>query len=277
MSRDNMVPSSSHHTVFNFRKRTFHNKGIGNRPPNCLAKEDMPPSRKSLSRAFSLLFVLPYSLVAAFTSKLDDLSPFLAGRSVDTAASTFGSQINQDDYFTASPTVALFPTGETTSEGKLDSFLDYGDDNSQAGLISSDPTEISRCGQNPEGLTQVPSGKGRFKRQKNDQCPPDANLAKPGVVEQKVPVKNQIPGQIQDDEKLQNPGLNWEPFFRIQKPAPGRTNEGKCRDLEYQVPVCFAPLKSGIIPPMTFLAGLTGMLDPVTLDRMLTLMTPYET
>lgn len=242
----------------------------------------MPPSRTSLNRAFSLLFVLPYSLVAAFPSKPGDLSPILAGRSVDTAASTFDPQINQDESVTGSSMVALSPTGETTSEGKFDTLLGYGDENSQAGLISLDPTEISRCGQNPEGLSQVPSGKGRFKRQTNDKCPAGAYLAKPGVVEQKVPVKDQTPGQTpgqiqQDDEELQNPGLNWEPFLRIQKPPPGRTNEGKCGNLQYPVAVCFAPLRSSIYPPMTFLSGLMGMLDPVSLDGMLTLMTPYET
>lgn len=173
--------------------------------------------------------------------------------------------------------VALFPTDETTSEGKFDTLLGYEDDNSQAGLILLDPTEISRCGQNSEGLSQVPSGKGRFKPQKdNDKCPPDAYLAKPGVVEQKVPVKDQTPGQFRDEEKLQNPGLNWEPFFQIQKPPPGRTNEGKCPNLQYPVAVCFAPLRSSIYPAMTFLSGLMGMLDPVSLDSMLTLMTPMR-
>lgn len=237
----------------------------------------MPPSRKYLNRAFSLLFVLPYLLVAAFPSKPDVLSPVLAGRSVDTAASTFDSQINQDESFNGSPMVELFPTARTTSEGRLDSFLGYGDDNSQAELISAEPSEISRCGQNPEGLSQVPSGKVQIKRQTNDECPPDAYLAKPGVVEQKVPVKDQTPGQIQDDEKLQNPGLNWEPFFRIQKPPPGRTNEGKCRNLEHPVAVCFAPSRSSIVPGMALLGGLMGMLDPVSLDSRLTLMIPYET
>lgn len=237
----------------------------------------MPPSRERLNRAFSLLFVLPYSLVAAFPSKPDHLSPVLAGRSVDTAASTFDPQINQDDSFTGSAMVALFPTGETTSEEKFDTLLGYGDDNSQAGLISADPSEVSRCGRNSEGTSQDPSGKGRFKRQTNDKCPPDAYLAKPGVVDEKVPVKDQTPGQTQDDEELQNPGLNWEPFFRDQKPPPGRTNEGKCRDLEFQVAVCFAPLRSSIVPPMALLGGLMGMLDPVSLDRMLTLMNPYVT
>lgn len=237
----------------------------------------MPPSRKRLNRAFSLLFVLPYSLVAAFPSKPDNLSPVLAGRSVDTAASTFDSQINQDESVTGSPMVELFPTGETTSERKLDTLLGYGGENSQAELISADPSEISRCGQNPEGLSQVPSGKGQFKQQANDQCLPDAYLAKPGVGEQKVPVKDQTPGQVQDGEKLRDPGLNWEPFFRIQKPPPGPTNEGKCRNLEYQVAVCFAPSRSSIVPGTALLGELMGMLDPVTLDRMLTLMIPYET
>lgn len=275
ISPEILVPSSSHHTVLNFRKRTHHNKGIGNRPPDCLTKEDMPPSRKISNRAFSLLFFLPYSLVAAIP-KPDDLRPILAGRTVDTVSSSYDSQINQDESVTGSPMEALFPAGETTSEGKLDSFLDSKDYNSQAGLISSDPTDISRCGQHPEDLSQVPGGKWRFKRQKTDQCPPHANLVKPGGVEEKVPVKNQTPDQIHE-EKIQNPGQNWEPFFQIQKPPSGRTNEGKCRSLEYQVAVCFAPLRSSIFPPMTFLGGLMGMLDPVTLDRMLTLMTPYET
>lgn len=237
----------------------------------------MPPSRKSLNRAFSLFFVLPYSLVAAFPSKPDHLSPVLAGRSVDTAASTFDPQINQDDSIIGSSMVTLYPTPETTSEEKFDTLLGYGDDNSQAGLISADPSEISRCGQNPEGRSQVPSGKGRFKRQKNDKCPSDAYLAKPGVVEQKVPVKDQTPGPTQDDEKLQNPGLNWEPFIRVQKTPPGRTNEGKCDNIEHPVAVCFATLRSSILPSMALLGGLMGMLDPVSLDRMLTLTNPYET
>lgn len=237
----------------------------------------MPPSRKSLSRAFSLLFILPYPFVAAYPSKSYLLSPVIAGRSVDTAASTFDPQIYQDDSITGSTMVALFPTGETTSEEKFDILPGYGDDNSQAGLISADPSEISRCGQNPEGMSQIPSGKGRFKRQTNDKCPPDAYLAKPGVVQQKVPVKDQTPGEIQDDEKLQNPGLNWEPFFRVQKPPTGRTNEGKCRNIEHPVAVCFAPLRSSIVPAMSLLGGLMGMLDPVSLDSKLTLMNPCET
>lgn len=169
--------------------------------------------------------------------------------------------------------VELFPTGKTTSDGTPDTLLGYGDDNSQAELVSAEPSEISRCGQNPE---QVPSGKRPIKRQTKDECRPDAYLAKPGVVEQKVPVKDQTPGQIQNDEKLQNPGLDWEPFFQIKKPPPGRTNEGKCRNLEYPVAVCFAPLRSGIVPGMALLGGLMGMLDPVSLDSMLTLMIPYE-
>lgn len=236
----------------------------------------MPP-RKNLIRAYSLFFVLPYSLIAAFPSKPDSLSPVLADRSLDTAASTFDPQINQDDSFIGSSMVTLFPTPETTSEEKIDTLLGYGDDNSQAGLISADPNEISRCGQNPEGRSQVPSGKGRFKRQKNDKCPSDAYLAKPGVVEQKVPVKDQTPGQAQDDGKPQNPGQNWEPFIPVQKPSLGRTNEGKCDNIEHPVAVCFAPLRSSIVPSMALLGGLMGMLDPVSLDRMLTPTNPYET
>lgn len=226
----------------------------------------MPPPRKRLNRAFSLLFILPYSLVAAFPPKPDDLGPVLAGRDVDTTALTFDSQIDQSGSVTGSPIVELFPTGETTSKGQLeDILLGYGAGHSQAELISADPSEISRCGQNPAGLNQAPSGKRRFKRQKNDLCLPDA---KPGVVEQKVPVKDQIPGQLEDDQRLGDPGLYWEPFFRAQKPQPGRTNEGKCPNLGYQVAVCFAPLKSSIVPGMSLLGGLMGMLDPVSLDRM---------
>lgn len=212
-----------------------------------------------------MLFILPYSLVAAFPSKPDNLS----GRDVDTATITFDPQINQDGSVIGSPIVELFSTGETTSKENLeDTLLGYGDGDSQAELISAEPSEISRCGQNPGVLNQVPSGKRRFKRLKPDQCPPDGNLAKPGVVEQKVPVKNQAPGQLEDEEKLQDPGLHWEPFFQIQKPQPGRTNEGKCPNLEHSVPVCFAPLKSSIVAGMALLGGLMGMLDPVSLDSM---------
>lgn len=224
-----------------------------------------------------MVFILLYSLIAAFPSKPDDPSTVLAGRSVDTTESSFDPQINQDGSITGIPILEIFPTGETT-EGKLgDTLRGYGDDKSQVELISADPSEISRCRQNPEGLNQVPSGKRRFKRQQNDICLPDANLAKPGVVEQKIPVKDQTPDQIQNGQKIQNPGLYWEPFIPNQKPPPGRTNEGKCRNLEYKVAVCFAPLGSSIVPGMTLLGGLMGMLDPVSLDRMLTLMIPCET
>lgn len=244
----------------------------------------MPPSRKSSNRAISLLFILQFSLIAAFPSKPEDLSLVLAGRSVGTAASTFDWQINQDGSITGIPIMELFSTGEARSDGKLEDTLPgYGDDNSQtnsqAELISADPSEISRCGQNPEGSSQAPSGKGRFKRQTLDECIPDANFAKPGVVEQKVPVKNQnqgqIPGQIPDEQKLQDPGLHWEPFYRTQNPPPSRTNDGKCSTLEYKVAVCFAPSRS--VPAIALLGGLMGLLDPVSLDRMLTLMIPCET
>lgn len=225
-----------------------------------------------------MFFILPYSLVAALPPKPDDLGPVLAGRDVDSTALTFDSQIDQSGSITGSPIVELFPTGETTSKGKLeDILLGYGDGNSQAELISADPSEISRCRQNPTGLNQVSSGKRRFKRQKNDQCLPDANLVKPGVVEQKVPVKDQIPGQLEDDQKPRDPGLHWAPFFQIQKPQPGRTNEGKCPNLEYQVAVCYARMRSSIVPDMSLLGGLMGMLDPVSLDRMLPLLIPCET
>lgn len=234
----------------------------------------MPPSRKSWNQAFSLLFILCYSLVAAFPSKPGNLSPVLAGRDVDTAASTFDSQINQDGSVPDSLIAELFPTGETTSNGNPeDTELGYGDGNLPAELISTDPRETPRCGQNPEGLTQVPSGKGRFKRQKTDICLPNAHQANPGAVEQKTPVKGQIPGQ----EKPQDPGLQWEPFWQFQGPQPGVTNEGKCPNSEYGVAVCFAPGRSSRIPSSSLLGGLMGLLDPVSFASMLTLIILCET
>lgn len=232
----------------------------------------MPPSRKNWNRAFSLLLILPYSLVAASPSKPHDLSPVLAGRDVDTAASTFNSQLNQDGSVTGSLIAELFPTGETTSnENPENTLLGYGDGNPQEKLISADPSEISRCGQNLEGVNQVPSGKRWFRRQKNDFCQPDAFQTKPGAVEQKTPVKDQIPVQSPDQGE-QSPGLGWEPFLQLGKPQNGATNEGKCPSLDYQVAVCFAPWRSSVIPPVALLGGLMGLLDPVSLGSMLTLI-----
>lgn len=234
----------------------------------------MSPSRKSWNQAFSLLFILCYSVVAAFPSKQGDLSPVLADRDIETAASTFNSQTNQDGSVPGSLIAELFPTGETASnENPEDSLLGYGDGNPPAELISADPREIPRCGQNSDGLTQVPSGKGRFKRQKPDICLPDAYQANPGAVEQKIPAKGQIPGQ----EKPQDPGLQWEPFLQLGKPPPAVTNEGKCLNSEYPVAVCFAPGRSSRIPSSPFFGGVMGLLDPVSFGSMLTLTIPRET
>ena len=234
----------------------------------------MPPSRKSWKQAFSLLFILRYSLVAAFPSKPGDLSQVLAGRDIDTAASAFNSQINQDGSVPGSLIAELFPTGETTSnENPEDTLLEYGDGNPRAELSSADQREIPPCGQNPHGSTQVPSGKGRFKRQNPDICLPDAHQANPGAVEQKIPVKGQTPGQ----EKPQNPGLQWEPFLQFQKPQTGVTNEGKCLNSEYPVAVCFAPGRSSRVPSSLLLGGVMGLLEPVSFGSMLTLTIPRET
>lgn len=234
----------------------------------------MSPSRKSWNQAFSLLFILCYSLVAAFPSKPGDLSPVLAGRDIDTAASTFNSQTNQDGSVPGSLIAELFPTGETTSnENPEDSLLVYGDGNPPAELISADSREIPRCGQNSDGLTQGPSGKGRFKRQKPDICLPDAYQANPGAVEQKIPAKGQIPGQ----GNAQDPGLQWEPFLQLGKPPSGVTNEGKCLNSEYPVAVCFAPGRNSRIPSSSLFGGVMGLLNPVSFGSMLTLTIPRET
>lgn len=229
----------------------------------------MAPSRKSWHGAISLLFILPYSLVAALPSKLDDLSPVLAGRDVDTGPSTFNSQINQDGSVSDNIIADLFPTGGPTSNGNPEDTLEwYGDGSPQAELISANPSEISACGQNSEDVNQVPSGKVRFKRQKPEICIPDAYKAKPGGVVQKTPVKDQVQGQ----EQPPSPGLHWEPFWPSAKPQSGATNEGKCPNVDHPVAVCFAPWKSSVIPQGSLLGGLMGLLDPVSLTSMLTLI-----
>lgn len=230
----------------------------------------MPFSRKTWNRATSLLFILAYSLVAAFPSKLDHLGLVLAGRDSNTAVSTFNSQINQDGLVSGNVKAELFPTGGATSYGNPeDTFLDYGDGNPQAELISANPSEISRCGQD---VNQVPSGKVRFKRQKPDICLPDAYQTKPGAVQQKTPVKNQIEGQ----EQPPNPGLIWEPFPPFSKPQTGPTIDGKCPNLDYTVAVCYAPWKSSVIPQGGLLGGLMGLLDPVSFASKSSFLIPCE-
>lgn len=234
----------------------------------------MHPSRKRCNQAFSLLFILRCSLVAAFPSKPGDLSPVLAGRDIDTAASAFNSQINQDGSVPGSLIAELFPTGETTpNENPEDTLLEYGDGNPRAELSSADQREIPPCSQNPDGSTQVPSGKGRFKRQKPEICLPDAHQANPGAVEQKIPGK----GQTQGHERPLSPGQQWEPFLQFQKPDTGVTNQGKCIKPEYPVAVCFAPGRISKIPSSLLLGGVMGILEPVSFGCMLTLTIPRET
>ena len=267
-------PSSTHLTAFKSRLRAYRNKYIGYfffiRRQTVFIKEAMPSSRRTWNQALSLLFILPSSLIAAFPSEPKDPSPVLAGRDSDTVGSIFDPQTNQDGPVTDNLIAELFPTGETTSGGNLeDTLLGYGDGNAE--LISADPTKISRCGQNS------PSGKGRLKRQNNDICLPNTNQANPGAVEQKPPVKDQVPGTTSQQGQEKSPGLDWYPFGKVRQlvPTESPTNNGKCGNPEYFYAVCFAPWRSTV--PLILNGLVVSLLDPVSPESMSTLIISYET
>ena len=84
---------------------------------------------------------------------------------------------------TSNPVADLYLTGEPTSNRNLDgTLMGYGDVNPQVELISAALSELSGCG-------QVPSGKGRFKRQKPAIWPTNAYQTEPAAVEKKIPVR----------------------------------------------------------------------------------------